>query len=130
FQTLFDKRIPEWRTDNLYLRYAVGIPLQEIRAAHAEAKKAMIDAIAERTGVELDPKIFTLGFARRATPYKRADLVFADPQRLAEMASAVGPIQIVFGGKAHPNDNGGKDLIRRIHQAAAQLAGTVTVVYV
>ena len=49
FQALLDKRIPEWRTDNLYLRYAVGIPLQEIRAAHAEAKKAMIAAIAERT---------------------------------------------------------------------------------
>ncbi len=130
FQQLFDRRIPEWRTDNLYLRYAVGIPLQEIRSAHAEAKKSMIAEIAKRTGVQLDPKIFTLGFARRATPYKRADLVFSDPKRLAEMASQVGPIQIVFGGKAHPNDNGGKDLIRRIHQAAAQLAGTVTVVYV
>jgi starch phosphorylase len=130
FQKLFDRRIPEWRSDNLYLRYAVGIPLQEIRAAHAEAKKSMIAEIAKRTGVTLDPKVFTLGFARRATPYKRADLVFSDPQRLAEMAAQVGPIQIVFGGKAHPNDNGGKDLIRRIHQAAAQLAGTVTVVYV
>src|SRR4051812_33292158 len=50
FQALFDKRIPEWRTDNLYLRYAVGIPLQEIRAAHADAKKAMFDTIAARTG--------------------------------------------------------------------------------
>jgi starch phosphorylase len=130
FQKLLDKRIPEWRTDNLYLRYAVGIPLQEIRAAHAEAKKTLIDEIAKRTGVTLDPKVFTLGFARRATPYKRADLVFSDPKRLAEMSSAVGPMQIVFGGKAHPNDNGGKDLIRRIHQAAASLSGSVTVVYV
>jgi glycogen phosphorylase len=130
FQALFDKRIPEWRNDNLYLRYAVGIPLQEIRASHAEAKKTMVEAIAARTGVQLDPKVFTLGFARRATPYKRADLVFADPKRLAEIAATVGPMQIVFGGKAHPNDNGGKDLIRRIHQAAAALAGTVTVVYV
>jgi glycogen phosphorylase len=130
FQKLFDKRIPEWRTDNLYLRYAVGIPLPEIRAAHAEAKKAMIAAIATRTGVALDPKIFTIGFARRATPYKRADLVFTDPARLADIASGVGPLQIVFGGKAHPHDGGGKDLIRRIHQAATALADTVTVVYV
>jgi starch phosphorylase len=127
---LFDKRIPEWRTDNLYLRYAVGIPLREIRAAHAESKKTMIAAIAERTGVTLDPKVFTLGFARRATPYKRADLVFADPQRLVDMATTIGPIQIVFGGKAHPNDSGGKDLIRRIHAAAASISATVTVVYV
>jgi starch phosphorylase len=130
FQRLFDRRIPEWRTDNLYLRYAVGIPLAEIRAAHAEAKKAMIAMIAERTGAVLDPKAFTIGFARRATPYKRADLVFADPARLAEIASSVGPIQIVFGGKAHPNDSGGKDLIRRIFSASASLAGSVKVVYV
>lgn len=130
FQALFDRRIPEWRTDNLYLRYAVGIPLTEIRAAHAEAKRAMIAAIEQRNGVTLDPKVFTIGFARRATPYKRADLVFADASRLAEIASAVGPIQIVFGGKAHRNDIGGQDLIRRIHQAAASLAGQITVVYV
>ena len=130
FQRLFDRRIPEWRTDNLYLRYAVGVPLAEIRAAHAEAKKAMIAMIAERTGAVLDPKAFTIGFARRATPYKRADLVFADPTRLAEIASSVGPIQIVFGGKAHPNDAGGKNLIRRIYAASASLAGSVNVVYV
>src|SRR5262245_19535422 len=130
FQRLFDKRIPEWRTDNLYLRYAVGIPLPEIRAAHADAKRAMIQAIAARTGVALDPKVFTIGFARRATPYKRADLIFTNPQRLAEIAQGVGPLQIVFGGKAHPHDGGGKDLIRRIHQAAASLSGEVTVVYV
>jgi glycogen phosphorylase len=130
FQALLDKRIPEWRLDNLYLRYAVGIPLPEIRSAHAEAKRAMIAEIAERTSVTLDPKVFTIGFARRATPYKRADLVFADPTRLAEIGTAVGPVQIVFGGKAHPNDDGGKDLIRRIHEAAAALAGQVTVVYV
>jgi glycogen phosphorylase len=130
FQALLDKRIPEWRTDNLYLRYAVGIPLQEIRNAHAEAKAAMIATITERTKTELDPKVFTIGFARRATPYKRADLMFTDPTRLADMATSVGPIQIVFGGKAHPNDTGGKDLIRRIHEAAAALQGRVTVVYV
>jgi len=130
FQRLFDKRIPEWRTDNLYLRYAVGIPLQEIRAAHAEAKTTMIAALAERTGMTLDPKVFTIGFARRATPYKRADLVFANLKRLTDIASTVGPLQIVFGGKAHPNDTGGKELIRRIYQAAALLSDTITVVYV
>jgi len=129
-QELFDRRIPEWRTDNLYLRYAVGIPLKEIRAAHAAAKQEMIAAVAERTGVNLDPKVFTIGFARRATPYKRADLMFTDVDRLADIASNVGPIQIVFGGKAHPNDSGGKELIRRIHGAADRLEGRVTVVYV
>ena len=130
FQELLDKRIPEWRADNLYLRYAVGIPLSEIRAAHAEAKNEFLAEVAVRCQVELDPNIFTIGFARRATPYKRADLMFADPARLAQIAQTVGPLQIVFGGKAHPRDEGGKELIRRIHRAAAQLAGKVTVVYI
>jgi starch phosphorylase len=130
FASLFDKRIPEWRTDNLYLRYAVGIPLDEIRAAHLEAKQRLIETVRERTGVQLDPKVFTIGFARRATPYKRADLVFTDTGRLARMAESVGPIQIIFGGKAHPHDGGGKELIKHIYQAAQRLAGKVTVVYV
>jgi glycogen phosphorylase len=129
-QAVFDKRIPEWRTDNLYLRYAVGIPLDEIRGAHAEAKARFIESVQQRTGVALDPRVFTIGFARRATPYKRADLVFTDTQRLARIAETVGPIQIVYGGKAHPNDHGGKDLIRHIFQAANRLANKVTVVYV
>ena len=130
FQALFDRRIPEWRVDNLYLRYAVGIPLPEIRAAHAESKKQMIATLTDRTGVALDPKVFTIGFARRATPYKRADLMFTNSARLADIAASVGPIQIVFGGKAHPNDSGGKELIRRIHEGAAALADRITVVYV
>jgi len=130
FQTLFDRRIPEWRMDNLYLRYAVGIPLAEIRAAHIESKSLMIATLASRTGVTLDPKVFTIGFARRATPYKRADLLFTNSARLADIAASVGPIQIVFGGKAHPNDSGGKELIRRIYAAATGLAERITVVYV
>ena len=129
FQRLLDRRIPEWRTDNLYLRYAVGVPLNEIREAHDEAKREFLAEVQRRTSLTLDPKVFTLGFARRATPYKRADLMFADTQRLADIAKKVGPMQIVFGGKAHPRDEGGKELIRRIHRAAETLQGRLTVVY-
>jgi starch phosphorylase len=129
FQQLLDRRIPEWRTDNLYLRYAVGIPVTEIRASHLEAKKDFLAELANRTSVQLDANVFTIGFARRATPYKRADLMFADIGKLAQIAEKVGPMQIVFGGKAHPHDGGGKELIKRIHQAAGELAGRITVVY-
>lgn len=129
FAELFDRRIPEWRRDNLYLRYAVGIPLQEIRDAHARCKLALVEEIERRRGVRLDPGVFTIGFARRATPYKRADMIFTDPDRLAYIARQVGPLQIVYGGKAHPNDQGGKELIRRIHEAAERLKGQVTVLY-
>ena len=130
FAALFDRRIPEWRTDNNYLRYAIGIPLQEIRAAHAESKRVLLEELRTRHGIELDPKKFTIGFARRATPYKRADLVISNPERLVQIADAVGPIQLVFGGKAHPHDVGGKELIRRIHEASAKLADAVKIVYV
>jgi starch phosphorylase len=130
FAALFDRRIPEWRSDNLYLRYAVGIPLEEVRAAHAEAKDQLIRVIADRTGVHLDPKVFTIGFGRRATPYKRADLLFADTDRLARIAENVGPIQLIFAGKAHPHDMGGKDLIRHIYQAAGKLGDKIKIVYV
>src|SRR6476469_8513582 len=67
---LFDRRIPEWRKDNLYLRYAVSIPLEEIRDAHAACKTELLAEIERRTGEVLDPSVMTIGFARRATPYK------------------------------------------------------------
>jgi starch phosphorylase len=130
FSALFDRRMPEWRRDNLYLRYAVGIPLQEIRDAHAASKKVLLDEIARRTGQQLDPTAMTIGFARRATPYKRADLIFSDLDRLTQIARTVGKIQIVYGGKAHPHDGGGKDLIRRIHSARERLGDLVKVVYI
>jgi starch phosphorylase len=130
YAALFDQRIPEWRRDNLYLRYAVGIPLQEIRETHAASKRALLDEIARRTGTQLDPSVMTIGFARRATPYKRADLIFTDLDRLTSIARTVGKLQIVYGGKAHPHDGGGKDLIRRIYSARERLGDLVKVVYV
>jgi glycogen phosphorylase len=130
FAALFDRRIPEWRRDNLYLRYAVGIPLQEIREAHAASKRVLLQEVARRTGQQLDPSVMTIGFARRATPYKRADLIFTDLDRLTQIARTVGKIQIVYGGKAHPHDGGGKDLIRRIHSASERLGDLVKVVYI
>lgn len=130
FAGLFDRRIPEWRRDNLYLRYAVSIPLQEIRDAHMASKIALLEEVQRRTGVQLDPTVMTIGFARRATPYKRADLIFHDVERLTDIARNVGRIQILYGGKAHPHDGGGKELIRRIFAAREQLGDLVKVVYV
>jgi glycogen phosphorylase len=81
------------------------------------------------TGIQLDEPVFTLGFARRATAYKRADLLFTDLERLKQMARNVGPLQLVYAGKAHPRDEGGKAIIRRIFEAAAALTNDVRVVY-
>lgn len=130
FQELYDRHIPEWRQDNLYLRYAIGIELAEIQQAHAHTKRNMIREIAEATGVQLSENVATLGFARRAAAYKRADLIFADLTRLRAIRQRVGPFQIVYGGKAHPRDEDGKAVIRRVFEAAAALRDVVPVVYV
>lgn len=129
FRRLFDQHIPGWRADNFYLRHAVDIPLDAIRETHLAAKRALLDEVERRVGVQLSPTVLTIGFARRSTAYKRADLVLTDPERLRRIAQRVGPLQIVYAGKAHPRDEVGKQLIRTIHQAAAQLGDDVRVVY-
>ena len=129
FQRLYDRHFPEWRWDNLYLRYAIGIPLEEIMQAHTDAKGNLLAEVEKRTGVHLDPTVMTIGFARRATGYKRADLLFADLERIRRIAREVGRFQVIYGGKAHPRDEGGKDQIRRVFAAAAALKDAVPVVY-
>jgi hypothetical protein len=126
---LFDGHFPEWRRDSLYLRYAIVIPLEQIRDAHARAKAALLEEVQRRTGTALDPAVLTVGFARRATPYKRADLIFTDLERLKAIARTGGRLQILYGGKAHPRDEGGKELIHHIVDAAHELDGCVRVLY-
>jgi glycogen phosphorylase len=129
FASLYDRFAPGWRRDNSYLRYAVGIPLAEIRQARGNAKKELFQQVRWLTGTQLDEKVFTLGFARRATGYKRGDLIFTDRERIQQIARQVGPIQIIYAGKAHPRDEGGKAIIRHIFEAAATLAEDVRVIY-
>ena len=129
FQRLFDRHFPEWRRDNLYLRYAVSIPLGEIQQAHAEAKRSLLEEVEKRTQVQLDPTALTIGFARRATAYKRPDLLFQDLNRLRRIAQQVGPFQVLYGGKAHPADEEGKAGIRRIFEAADSLRDAIHVIY-
>jgi starch phosphorylase len=130
FCELFDSYIPGWRTDNNYLRYAISIPIPSIQHAHSQAKSELFEEISKSFGVQLDPKLLTLGFARRASTYKRADLLFQDSERLRRIAREIGPIQLVYGGKAHPHDEGGKNLIRRVVGGAASLADVIKTAYV
>ncbi|MCI0441134.1 MAG: alpha-glucan family phosphorylase [Chloroflexi bacterium] len=130
FRRLFDEHIPTWQQDNEYLRYAVDIPLEKIQQAHLEAKQALIELIERRNGAKLDPDVLTIGFARRAVEYKRADLLFSDIERLKAIAESAGRMQVIYAGKAHPNDGGGKALIRRIFEAAAPLRDIIPIVYI
>jgi len=129
-QAVIDRHIAAWREDNASLRYALGIPRHELWAAHQAAKQDLVAWVNQRTGASLFSNAFTIGFARRATPYKRADLLFHDLQRLLALHRSAGPIQVVYGGKAHPRDGSGKDLIRQIFAQIAKLKGQLTVAYV
>src|SRR5579863_4147362 len=94
-QHLLDERIPAWRRDNLYLRNAIDLPEQGILKAHMRAKESLLAEIGSRTGLVLDPRVLTLGFARRVATYKRAGLMFTDPERLAAIAAKAGGLQII-----------------------------------
>jgi starch phosphorylase len=122
FQQLLDANFSSWRRDNLYLRNAIDLPEKDILAAHAHAKSNLLAEVAARTGLMLNPDVLTLGFARRVATYKRATLLFTDPERLAKIAIAAGGLQIIYAGKAHPQDEPGKALIQEVFADAARLS--------
>jgi starch phosphorylase len=129
FRQLFDRYIPTWREDNYSLRGALGLPPEEVWASHLIAKHELMETVRLKTGIKLDPGKFTIGFARRATGYKRADLILADLDRLRQIAKNAGAFQIVYAGKAHPHDSGGKAIIKHIFQAKKALRKAVPVVF-
>jgi len=129
FQQLFDRYIPSWREDNYSLRGALGLPAEDVWSAHLIAKHELFEEVRKKTGLNFDAEVFTIGFARRATGYKRADLILADLDRLRQIAKNAGAFQIIYAGKAHPNDEGGKEIIRHIFQAKKALRKTVPTVF-
>ena len=121
-QQMLDTHIPSWRRDNLSLRNAIDLPEAAILIAHARAKENLLAEVGSRTGLVLDPRVLTLGFARRVATYKRAGLMFTDPERLAAIAAKAGGLQIIVAGKAHPQDEPGKALIRQVFDRSAKLS--------
>jgi starch phosphorylase len=125
FQQLLDEHVPAWRRDNLYLRNVVDLSESKFLAAHARAKEELLAEVGSRTGQVLSPKVLTLGFARRVATYKRATLMFTDPARLLQIAEAAGGLQILYAGKAHPQDEPGKALIHRVVEEAARSSNSL-----
>lgn len=125
---LLDRHISDWRQDNFSLRNALSIPKEELWQAHLAAKRELLRRV-RLAGAEFDPNAFTIGFARRATAYKRAELLLHDPARLKDIAAREGPLQVIYAGKAHPQDQSGKEIIRRIFQAKDSLKGDIRIAY-
>jgi starch phosphorylase len=129
FRRLYDLYLPGWPADPAMLRNAGRIPDGEVWASHDHAKGELLAVVQRLTGRALDPGALTIGFARRATLYKRPDLVFSDVGRLRDLVRRHGRLQLVFSGKAHPRDQPGKELIRRIFAVARELGDEIPVVF-
>ena len=115
--------VPTWQDPRI--RAARGAA-DGLWAAHQALKREMLAAVAERTGAQLDPDVLTLGCARRAAGYKRADLIFSDPARIEPLLA--GRLQLVFAGKAHPDDGEGKRLVATLVAMARRYPGAVAFV--
>jgi len=129
FAELLDKYIPSWRENNFSLRYALSLPKREIWDAHMQSKQQLLEYIKQQTDTEMDLDVFTIGFARRATAYKRADLLFYDIERLKKISSKAGRFQLVFAGKAHPKDQEGKEIIKKVFRAKKNLQPDIKLAY-
>lgn len=103
--------LPTW-VDNRIVK-AAKEPTQEIWRLHQENKKNLLRFIYERTGVRLRQDSLLIGFSRRAVPYKRSDFIFSDRSKVDGLFKS-GKLQIVFSGKAHPLDDGGKRIVENI----------------
>jgi len=130
FQRLYDRHMPGWRSDPYLLRSAISLDKEEVWDAHNEAKQKLIDFVNLRCNVGMNYDDFTIGFARRATEYKRPDLLISDVERLQHIADTIGPIQIIYGGKAHPQDTSGKEAIKRIHTTKQQFKDAVKIAFI
>ena len=128
YRKVYDKYLPGWAIEPELLAKVDIIPDCEIWAAHEEQKQILIDYANLTAGSSLSSDVFTLGFARRATEYKRPTLLFSNLERLRTI-SQKGKVQAIFAGKAHPRDEGGKKLIEQIYSFGKQLKDDVEIVY-
>jgi starch phosphorylase len=125
---LFDEYLPDWKANPTQLNEARNIPVEALRQARNENRKLLRKLVKEETGVEFEEHRLTIGFARRFATYKRANLVFHDLEKLREIGA--GKIQFVFSGKAHPKDEGGKQLIRDIFASAKTVEEEIPVAFI
>lgn len=97
---------------------------QELWNAHQSLKKELIDNIYQKTQRKLSENTLTIGFARRAAPYKRGNLIFSKPEIMEKLFESKR-LQIVLAGKAHPNDMDGKEIVRQMYAAAEKYPESV-----
>ena len=128
FRKIYDNYLPGWANEPDLLVRVDGIPDEDIWRVHKEAKKVLIDYVNKVMNIGMDYDTLTLGFARRSTGYKRANLLFSNIEKLRKV-NRKGKIQIIFAGKAHPRDESGKKLIEEIFGYIEKLKNEIKIVY-
>jgi len=129
FARLYDAQVAGWRLEpERLIRAEVALADADVWRCHTEAKRALIERVRVSVGAVLDPDLPLIGYARRMTQYKRPELFFADVERLKSIA-ARQPFQALFAGKAHPQDQGGKEAIERLHQWMREVAGSIRIAF-
>lgn len=128
FAEIFNAASHSWAFEPPNMVRFDHLPADVVAKAHRSAKQGLIDHVRAALGVELDPALPTIGYARRMTAYKRPHMLFSDLQRLRAIHRDQ-PFQVVMAGKAHPADASGKETIRRIHQWIRELDGAPRVVF-
>ena len=128
FKALFDKYIRRWANEPELLVRVDTIPDEELWEAHMKAKQDLLNFVQAKTGTQMDADTLTIAFARRATEYKRAAMIFSDLDKLREIQNEAR-IQLIFAGKAHPKDEMGKKLIKEIYDCKNQLKNEIDIVY-
>ena len=127
FKNIFDKFLPDWRLDPDKLLDIDIVPDNILFQAHQERKRKLLGYVNSQSGKVLDLDTLTIGFARRSATYKRAQLLFYNLERLRELGHK--KLQVIYSGKAHPNDDEGKELIQKIVEKSKSLFGSIKVIY-
>lgn len=129
-QQLFDKRMPGWSLNPMkVLTKAVDLDDYELLDAHRNAKRELLRHVNRIfPQVNMDPDVLTVGWARRFSDYKRADLLFHDAARLEKIARD-GPVQFLIAGKAHPQDDESKKTIQTVIKNIMELSGKTKIAF-
>jgi len=127
FKRVYDQYVPEWRANPECLLKIDDIADDVIWNAHQERKQYLLGYANSQVSKALDKDTLTIGFARRAATYKRAQLLFHDMDRLESLGAK--KIQVIFSGKAHPKDHEGKEIIRQIVSKSKAMFGKVKIIY-
>lgn len=98
--------------------------LNKLWDAHVEIKRELISFVEDKNKVKLNPEVLLIGFARRAATYKRSDLIFKYEEQFEELLQK-GKVQIIFSGKAHPMDNGGKKILLNLFEMSKKYPNNV-----